>query len=49
MQVNLPTARMDFHTFLTGCKHSSFGPTEGVANAGGFFTVAKVVNAACSG
>lgn len=28
MQANLPTARMDFHTFLTGCKHSSFGPTE---------------------
>ena len=46
VQVNLPTAGMDFHMPFTGRKCSSYGPPEKGAYARQFFTNAKVVHRA---
>jgi acyl-CoA reductase-like NAD-dependent aldehyde dehydrogenase len=44
VQVNLPTAGMDFHAPFTGRKNSAYGPAEKGACAREFFTVPKVVH-----
>ncbi|MFK7860997.1 MAG: aldehyde dehydrogenase family protein [Granulosicoccus sp.] len=45
IQVNLPTAGMDFHTPLTGRKGSSYGaPEKKGSYCREFFTAAKVVH-----
>jgi acyl-CoA reductase-like NAD-dependent aldehyde dehydrogenase len=45
VQVNLPTAGMDFHAPFTGRKGSSFGPPEKGSHCREFFTNSKVVHA----
>jgi len=42
VQVNLPTAGMDFHAPFTGRKQAGFGPAEKGAYAREFFTAVKV-------
>ncbi|HCW84980.1 MAG TPA: aldehyde dehydrogenase family protein, partial [Rhodobacteraceae bacterium] len=44
VQINLPTAGMDFHAPFTGKKGSSYGPPEKGGYAREFFTAAKVVH-----
>jgi aldehyde dehydrogenase (NAD+) len=44
VQVNLPTAGMDFHAPFTGRKHSGYGPAEKGPYAREFFTALKVVH-----
>jgi aldehyde dehydrogenase (NAD+) len=44
IQVNLPTAGMDFHAPFTGRKLSAHGPPEKGGLAREFFTAAKVVH-----
>lgn len=44
VQINLPTAGMDFHAPFTGRKGSSFGPPEKGSYCREFFTQAKVVH-----
>lgn len=44
VQINLPTAGMDFHAPFTGKKASSYGPPEKGGYAREFFTAAKVVH-----
>ncbi|MEC7243342.1 MAG: aldehyde dehydrogenase family protein, partial [Pseudomonadota bacterium] len=44
IQVNLPTAGMDFHAPFTGRKGSSYGAPEKSSYCREFFTVAKVVH-----
>jgi acyl-CoA reductase-like NAD-dependent aldehyde dehydrogenase len=44
IQVNLPTAGMDFHAPFTGRKGSSYGAPEKGSYAREFFTAAKVVH-----
>ena len=44
VQINLPTAGMDFHAPFTGKKGSSYGPPEKAGYAREFFTSAKVVH-----
>lgn len=44
VQVNLPTAGMDFHAPFTGRKNSAYGPAEKGTYAREFFTVLKVVH-----
>lgn len=44
IQVNLPTAGMDFHAPFTGRKLSAYGPPEKGSHAREFFTAAKVVH-----
>jgi alpha-ketoglutaric semialdehyde dehydrogenase len=44
VQINLPTAGMDFHAPFTGKKGSSYGPPEKGGYARDFFTAAKVVH-----
>jgi aldehyde dehydrogenase (NAD+) len=44
VQVNLPTAGMDFHAPFTGQKHSAYGPAEKGSYAREFFTALKVVH-----
>ena len=44
VQINLPTAGMDFHAPFTGRKGSSYGPPEKGGYAREFFTAAKVVH-----
>ena len=44
VQINLPTAGMDFHAPFTGKKSSSYGPPEKGGYAREFFTVSKVVH-----
>jgi len=46
IQVNLPTAGMDFHAPFTGQKLSAYGPPEKGGLARDFFTAAKVVHEA---
>jgi aldehyde dehydrogenase (NAD+) len=45
VQINLPTAGMDFHAPITGRKNSSFGPPEKSSHCREFFTNSKVVHA----
>ena len=45
IQVNLPTAGMDFHAPFTGRKGSSYGPPEKGSYCREFFTAPKVVHA----
>ena len=45
IQVNLPTAGMDFHAPFTGRKGSSYGAPEKGSYCREFFTAAKVVHA----
>ena len=45
VQINLPTAGMDFHAPITGRKNSSFGPPEKSSYCREFFTNTKVVHA----
>jgi aldehyde dehydrogenase (NAD+) len=45
VQINLPTAGMDFHAPITGRKNSSFGPPEKSSHCREFFTNTKVVHA----
>lgn len=45
VQINLPTAGMDFHAPFTGRKGSSYGPPEKGSYCREFFTAAKVVHA----
>jgi acyl-CoA reductase-like NAD-dependent aldehyde dehydrogenase len=44
VQVNLPTAGMDFHAPFTGHKQASYGPAEKGTYAREFFTAVKVVH-----
>ena len=44
IQVNLPTAGMDFHAPFTGRKGSSYGAPEKGSYCREFFTAAKVVH-----
>ena len=44
VQINLPTAGMDFHAPFTGKKGSSYGPPEKGGYAREFFTATKVVH-----
>ncbi|MEH6452213.1 MAG: aldehyde dehydrogenase family protein, partial [Psychromonas sp.] len=44
VQINLPTAGMDFHAPFTGRKGSSFGPPEKGSYCREFFTQTKVVH-----
>ena len=44
IQVNLPTAGMDFHAPFTGRKGSSYGAPEKGSYCREFFTTAKVVH-----
>lgn len=44
IQINLPTAGMDFHAPFTGRKKSSFGTPEKGSYCREFFTVAKVIH-----
>ena len=44
VQINLPTAGMDFHAPFTGKKGSSYGPPEKAGYAREFFTSTKVVH-----
>ena len=46
VQINLPTAGMDFHAAFSGKKASSYGPPEKGGYAREFFTAAKVVHEA---
>lgn len=46
IQVNLPTAGMDFHAPFTGRKLSAYGPPEKGSYAREFFSAAKVVHEA---
>ena len=45
VQINLPTAGMDFHAPFTGRKNSSYGPPEKGSHCREFFTNSKVVHA----
>ena len=45
VQINLPTAGMDFHAPITGQKNSSFGPPEKSSYCREFFTNTKVIHA----
>jgi aldehyde dehydrogenase (NAD+) len=45
VQINLPTAGMDFHAPITGRKNSSFGPPEKSSYCREFFTNTKVIHA----
>ena len=47
VQVNLPTAGMDFHAPFTGRKGSSYGAPEKGSLCREFFTAAKVVHKGC--
>ena len=47
IQVNLPTAGMDFHAPFTGRKLSAYGPPEKGAYAREFFTAIRVLHEAC--
>ncbi|MFA3916320.1 aldehyde dehydrogenase family protein [Ruegeria hyattellae] len=49
IQVNLPTAGMDFHAPFTGRKGSSYGAPEKGSYCREFFTAARVVHAARGG
>ncbi len=49
IQINLPTAGMDFHAPFTGRKGSSFGAPEKGSYCREFFTAARVVHAARGG
>ena len=44
IQVNLPTAGMDFHTPFTGRKQAGYGPAEKGSYAREFFTAVKVTH-----
>lgn len=44
IQVNLPTAGMDFHAPFTGQKLSAYGPPEKGGHAREFFTATKVIH-----
>lgn len=44
VQVNLPTAGMDFHAPFTGRKHAGYGPAEKGSYAREFFTAVKVTH-----
>jgi acyl-CoA reductase-like NAD-dependent aldehyde dehydrogenase len=44
VQINLPTAGMDFHAPFTGQKHSAYGPAEKGSYAREFFTALKVAH-----
>jgi len=44
VQINLPTAGMDFHAPFTGRKNSAYGPAEKGTHAREFFTVPKVIH-----
>ena len=49
IQVNLPTAGMDFHAPFTGRKGASYGAPEKDSHCREFFTAACVVHAARGG
>jgi aldehyde dehydrogenase (NAD+) len=44
IQVNLPTAGMDFHAPFTGRKQAGYGPAEKGSHAREFFTAVKVTH-----